>query len=158
MGMVFCPADYTSNSDTGFSLLFKSWVISSDRSYYLACIGVVAMGVARQLCVSLRMALNKGYFLKRKVSGRLLEREEEEERGFQVQQPLAVVFLDTFLYALVLFLAYLNMLVAMAYDFGLLFSLVLGEALTYGVVRVVLRSRGDLQPPSPAEDERCCSS
>ena len=159
MGMVFCPADYTSNNFTGFSLLFKSWVISSDHSYWLACLGVFAMGVARQLCVSLRMAVNKGYFLRRKDAERLLEGEEVDGRkGHQKEQPLLMVALDTFLYALVLFLAYLNMLVAMAYDFGLLISLVLGEAVTYGVVRVILRSKGHSQPPSPADDERCCST
>jgi hypothetical protein len=110
MGMVFCPAadSFASNGGAGFSLIFKSWVVRDSASYALACVGVFAMGAARQLLVGARAALAPA--------------------PGAPPPPRDLVLLDSLLFAAALFLAYLNMLVAMAYELGLLAALVAGEA------------------------------
>jgi hypothetical protein len=73
--------------------------------------------------------------------------------------PAALLAADILLFAVGLFLAYLNMLVAMAYDFGLLSCLVLGEALGYGSVQAALLvwSIPGSNSRERKEEEDCCS-
>jgi hypothetical protein len=167
MGMVFCPADYHSNGNTGFALLFKSWVISDSASYALACLGVAALGASRQALVAIRRAV-----LSANASGsrRALNGGEEllgadgtlqtAKRGrsrlssqYLIANPFVLLAVDTLLFALGLGVAYLTMLVAMVYDVGLLTSLVAGEALTYAIFRLSL----DSNPQSDEiVSENCC--
>ena len=136
MGMVFCPADYSSNSGAGFSLLFKSWVIHDPPSYARACLAVFALGTARQLLVGLRALLLPPPSLPHPA-----RREASLLGGVGGEPALWLLGADAALFGAALLLAYLNMLVAMAYDAGLLLSLVAGEALTYFAVRVAARKR-----------------
>ena len=122
MGMVFCPASdsYASNSGTGFSLLFKSWVVADDRSYALACLGVFARGALRQLLAGARAALAGA-----------------PPRGLLA--PPGLLAAEAALFAAGLALAYVNMLVAMAYDFGLIGALVAGETAVFVARRLAAR-------------------
>jgi hypothetical protein len=181
MGMVFCPTNYEANMGLGFSLIFKSWVISDSKSYALACVGVFAMGVVRQLISCLRGHLPA---LRRRAPGGNaafgnVQAYDSRESLIPAQAPAAgllgsldalfarypllLLALDTLLYAASLLLAYLNMLVAMAYDAGLLTSLVAGEALTYFGVRAVALFTGSSRLLGKSEAsgggaEACCAT
>jgi hypothetical protein len=121
-------------------------VISSPATYALACLGVFLMGALRQCQGCLRAALPA-------LAARLAQRLAAAalpagggsgshhllERPAALPQPpplpppalqrtAAYLAADAALLGAALLLAYLNMLVAMAYDFGLLSSLVAGEA------------------------------
>ena len=155
MGMVFCPADYSFNGGTGFSLLFKSWVIHDGKSYILACLGVFAIGVARQLLVGLRtIFLEQSNLKKRRNSG---EQEPMLRSEGGVGSRALLTATDTGLFALGLFMSYLSMLVAMSFDFGLLFSLVAGEALTYGAFSMWGDKWGHAPHATPLTEELCCT-
>ena len=152
MGMVFCSPNYAANSGTGFSLLFSSWVISSRSSYVLALLGVAAMGALRQLAVALRRAVTAanragaaGGGGGETAEGLLQQRKERRSPlacAALTASPRALIAADTVLFAAALALSYLNMLVAMAYDAGLLAALVAGEALTYGALRAASAGGG----------------
>jgi hypothetical protein len=155
MGMVFCPADYSSNGGAGFSLIFKSWVINSKTSYALACVGVLFLGVARQLVVGLRARLNE--LGRQQNCGREepLLADRDRVAPWVLRKPTYVALADITLFALGSFISYLNMLVAMAYDFGLLLSLVAGEALTYGALALFAGVKEDKQRVQT--EDMCCS-
>ena len=139
MGMVFCPTDYTVNSNTGFSLLFTSWVISDNNSYYLACFGVALLGACRQALVALRreiLSANSGRSIGRGddkfnlLGADVLSASSGEgvastgskrrngpfffETKFLRTQPTILLAVDTILFACALGAAYITMLVAMA--------------------------------------------
>ena len=142
MGMVFCPAadSFAANSGAGFSLLFKSWVVHDGASYTSACLGVFALGALRQLLVGARGALAPA--LAPGVAGAAAG-----VLGAPAWLALAAVLAaDAALFAATLLLAYLNMLVAMAYDFGLLGALVAGEA----TVHLLLALRAASAAPAAA--------
>jgi hypothetical protein len=161
MGMVFCDPPFTANGGTGFSLIFKSWVIHDTRSYVAALVGVFALGVARQALVTLRGALvganSRG--ARRAADDALLPAAGaggggKFARALRVEalaaRPAALLAVETALFAAALGLAYINMLVAMVYDAGLLAALVGGEALAFAAARVAC---GD-DAPEPAAS--CC--
>ncbi len=180
MGMVFCPADYTVNSNTGFSLLFSSWVISDNNSYYLACLGVAFLGACRQALVALRREIlsansgrsgGKGGDKFGLLGADVLSASGGEgpesttggggkrrsgpfffETKFLRTQPTILLVVDTILFACALGAAYFTMLVAMAYDFGLLFSLVLGESLCYALCRYLSGATKFVEEIEPS----CC--
>jgi Ctr copper transporter family len=141
MGMTFCSPNFSSNSGTGFSLLFASWVIKDARSYALACLGVFAMGLAHQGLLTLRATLAKSSceMAPVRVKASLNELEQPMMQDHNRRRPLKGAFLraalDMVLYAAGLFMAYLCMLVAMAYDFGLLAALVAGETTVYVIAK-----------------------
>ncbi len=143
MGMVFCPANYAANDGAGFSLIFKSWVINDSHSYAIACLGVFTLGVVRQLLAYLRGNLPALHVRRITSSGEINQPFIPADpaasggfRGFFARNPPVVLLaVDTLLFALSLFIAYINMLVAMAYDAGLLSSLVAGEASAYFCTR-----------------------
>ncbi len=168
MGMVFCPADYHSNGNTGFAVLFKSWVISDSASYWLACLGVAALGASRQFLVAIRRAvltanasssrrvINGGEELLSGADGALQTAKRGRSRlssHFLIANPFLLLAVDTLLFALGLGVAYLAMLVAMVYDAGLLISLVAGEALTYAIFRYSLDSSAQ---SDEIVSENCC--
>jgi hypothetical protein len=70
--------------------------------------------------------------------------------------PVLILCADTVLFAASLFVAYLNMLVAMAYDAGLLSSLVAGEAVTYFTTRVIAIAVGAVPLKLETGTEGCC--
>jgi len=157
MGMVFCPADYQANMGSGFSLLFKSWVISDQKSYSLACFRVCLWDSPDNCCrprvpTSQRFKLAFVPLLTRTAElavntqqAALLENPPYSASNpivIIITSPLSLLVVDTLLFAASLLLAYLNMLVAMAYDIGLLSSLVAGEAVTYFVVRGIAIALG----------------
>jgi hypothetical protein len=122
------------NGGTGFSLLFKTWVVSSNSSYALACLGVLLMGALRQCLGCLRAALPalaERVFKRLNAKGADNLLEPPALTAHVVQRSTSYVAADTVLLGASLLLAYLNMLVAMAYDFGLLSSLVAGEMVAY---------------------------
>lgn len=150
MSMVFCNPDF---SGGGFSLLFKSWVIASPASYVGALAATVALGGCRQLLSALRaqvVAANDAGA----GGGASSEEALLPSAGAGVGQwpasaylrrhPLALAALDTALYAGALLLGYINMLIAMAFDAGLLCAIVVGEAAAYFAVLMLCRrgSRG----------------
>ena len=147
MGMVFCPAQdsFSANGNTGFALLFKDWVVSDARSYSLACLGVFALGLLRQCLVGLRGLWQSITPAARAVAGDAVheplfgggEGSSSRSSGGPTLLSLAV---DSLFFAACLFLAYINMLVAMAYDFGLLASLVAGETVAYFLIALYLPS------------------
>jgi hypothetical protein len=163
MGMVFCPADYSVNGGAGFSLLFKSWVITSRASYLLACLGVFLMGALRQGLGCLRAALPAlaARLARRPAAPAPAAAAAEDARGLLEERPLppalrrSVAYLaaDAALLGAALLLAYLNMLVAMAYDAGLLASLVAGEAVAHFAL-----SLGGLVPAQHTPSEPSCHS
>ena len=173
MGMVFCNADYTVNGGTGFALLFKTWVISSPATYALACLGVFLMGALRQCLGCLRAALPA---LAARLAARLAAAALPAGGGgggsssgshHLLERPAApppppppallrtaaYLAADAALMGAALLLAYLNMLVAMAYDAGLLACLVAGEAVTYFVL-----SLAGLFPAQQFASEPACHS
>lgn len=171
MGMVFCPANYQANGGTGFSLIFKSWVISDSHSYALACFGVFLLGVTRQLIAFFRGRLPALQARIRTRTGKGLLNDADEAlvgapaplagaAAIFARYPLLLLAVDTLLYAASMFLAYLNMLVAMAYDAGLLSSLVAGEAGTYFATRATAFALGLGSGASAKVDqgEPCCAT
>ncbi len=177
MGMVFCDAFQNpggtpptqANGGTGFSLLFKSWVISDRRSYYLALLGVFFMGLARQLIVSLRVNLVAANVPRRATATSAADLLlGGVARGMPAaylrtdalaQNAWALLCVECALLFCALSLSYVNMLIAMAYDGGLIAALVAGETVAYGGVRAVGLSLGGkteyaIGEPDPAD---CCS-
>ena len=174
MGMVFCPADYTSNSNTGFSFVFSSWVISSSTTYYLACLGVVFLGACRQAIGALRREILSANSSRNGggVGGSLLGAEalnyesSNEPPSFKRRNggpfffeskylrtnPTALLVVDTILFGLGLGASYISMLVAMVYDLGLLFSLVAGESLCYAFTRYLSGATKFVEEVEPS----CC--
>lgn len=177
MGMVFCPANYASNGGTGFSFIFPSWVISSSQTYTLACFGVALLGAFRQAVIALRrevLSANRG----RGINGggenaSLIGADSAQEggggpeglpvskRGHSVSffaspklraRPGVLLAIDTTLFAIGLAAAYIAMLVAMAYDVGLLTCLVLGEASGYAICRVMVGAANAQE----VEEASCC--
>ena len=139
MGMVFCPASdsFASNGGAGFSLLWKSLVVRDGASYASACLAVFALGALRQLVVGARAALAPALTPGAAATAAAVV-------GAPPQLALAAVLVaDAALFAAALFLAYLNMLVAMAYEYGLLGALVAGEA----VVHLALAARAASAAP-----------
>jgi len=159
MGMVFCPPNFASNSGTGFSLLFQSWVISSRGAYALACVGVFFMGALRQCLSCLRTHFPQ-------LAARLvhLATPPAPNAEAMLQPPpagsspsarsLTLLACDSILLGAGLFLAYLNMLVAMAYDFGLLSSLVAGEAAAHFALAALGLSSAE--HAAGAAEQPCC--
>ena len=169
MGMVFCPANYQANGGTGFSLIFKSWVISDSRSYALACIGVFLLGVTRQLIAFFRARLPSLQARIRNPGGRSLLNETDEALAASpaplgggavifARYPLLLLAVDTLLYAASMLLAYLNMLVAMAFDAGLLSSLVAGEAGAHFATRATAFALGLGSGEKVDQGEPCCAT
>ena len=152
MGMVFCPPNYASNSGTGFSLLLSSWVISGPGTYACACVGVFCMGALRQCVSCLRT-----HFPQLAARLALLVTPPAAEHAEAMLQPpparsLILLACDSMLLGAGLFLAYLNMLVAMAYDFGLLSSLVAGEAVAHFALAFLGLSKVAVE----AAEQPCC--
>jgi hypothetical protein len=187
MGMVFCDAfsnpggDSTppaqANGGSGFSLLFKSWVISTKRSYYCALLGVFAMGLLRQWIVSLRVNLVTANAPSRRYPKPALFRANGESvndlllssgaaRGAPPrllrsaafsQSPWLLLCVECALLFFALGLSYLNMLVAMTYDAGLISALVAGETVAYGSVRAGGLVLGENTETIEADPADCCS-
>ncbi len=169
MGMVFCPADFAANGGAGFSLVFKDWVVRDARSYALACAGVFAMGAARQLLAGARAALAGAAAAPRapgraRAPGALQEAFVDGGGGgggsAQQRAPLLCAAADSALFALGLAFAYVNMLVAMAYDAGLLAALVAGEGVAHFGVRAAALARARAAPlsaPPVSEGPNCCA-
>ena len=174
MGMVFCPASYEANSGLGFSIIFKSWVISDSKSYATACLGVFMMGVARQLISCLRGYLPMIQARLRASGGAAAPTSIESLEAliptskprsiiadaftrYPSLLPCMIICADTVLFAASLFLAYLNMLVAMVYDAGLLASLVAGEAVTYFTTRVISITMGSVPLKMESGATGCCA-
>ena len=179
MGMVFCDAFQNpgggsatptqANGGAGFSLLFKTWVISDKRSYYLALLGVFFMGLSRQLMVSLRVNLVAANVPRRATATSAADLllggvARGVPAGFLrsdvlAQNAWALLCVECALLFCALSLSYINMLIAMAYDGGLIAALVAGETVAYGTVRAVGLALGGkseyaLGDVDPAD---CCS-
>ena len=144
MGMVFCPTSFP------FVLLSSSWVISSTAAYVAALAAVFLMGASRQLLSTARsrvVAANAPYMKTFGGNSEPLLLQGVGGGGARAvpwlactclrRSPLALLAVDTLLYAAAMALGYINMLVAMAYDAGLLVALVAGEACAYFALRVV---------------------
>ena len=163
MGMVFCPPSFGSNGGSGFSLVFKDWVIHNSSSYGLALLGVFCMGALRQCLATLRASLpdsplaSAGLREEALLSAPAPLRPASPRLGWLAQRPWLLLGTDTALFAATLLMSYLNMLVAMAYDAGLLLSLVLGEAAVYLVVKsfTLTRGRNNHRPLFAADDANC---
>ena len=138
MGMTFCPTSFP------VYLVFKDWVISDSDAYSRAQVYVFLMGGTRQLITQVRAALNRANRPGR--TPRIAVRSAFACDALQ-RSPTLLTVVDALLLAAETYLGYLNMLIVMAYDAGLLSALVWGEVLGYAACSGLGRL---LSPTAPA--------
>ena len=180
--MVFCPASdsYSTNGGRGFALLFSSWLIRDASTYAAACACVFLLGAARRLLGAVRVELlaANGAAAAASVArsaahraGSLTEPLTDAAgkaapppalrrwltSAALARRPLALLAVDATLVAASLYLAYINMLIAMVYDAGLIASLVAGEAVMYAALRA-LALTADVPRHIASQDLSCCDA
>lgn len=155
------------------TVVFESWVVNDANDYAWTCAVVALMGVSRQLFSALRrelVAANHVAKPRRPAGGdeRLLGLSEGAggggahwlrawvHVGFLKRSPPLLRCADALLYFCALVLSYLNMLVAMTYNPGLLLAIVAGETVGMVALTPVAAGGGGGAGGGEEEEEAAC--
>jgi Ctr copper transporter family len=138
------------SSDLPVTILFAWWYVDTSTKYWLSFVVCVCMGLLRQLLLWIRTSLvsaNSSYAVSKDEDSLLQEDDEKRSHeheskssssffksSFLQKNRFALRLIDLILFASASTLSFLNMLVVMTYNPGLMMAIVLGETIGVGLL------------------------
>ncbi|OII74697.1 uncharacterized protein cubi_00250 [Cryptosporidium ubiquitum] len=122
-------------------ILFESWKTSNRFDYFISCLFIILMGCFTMFISS----INKKY-IKRIKKNRM----EYEKLGVKV------IFLNVLITILYYSMHYLMMLIAMTFNWGLFFSVVLGLSIGYGIFELGSTTKNECSCNEDCDFPSCC--
>ncbi|EAK88366.1 copper transporter, 3 transmembrane domain, conserved in metazoa and apiacomplexa [Cryptosporidium len=122
-------------------ILFESWRTSNRFDYFISCLFIILMGCFTMFISS----INKKYIKEIKKN-----RVEHENLGIKV---ICTNVLLTILYY---FMHYLLMLIAMTFNWGLFFSVIIGLSIGYGIFELGSITKNECSCNNDCDLPSCC--
>lgn len=122
-------------------ILFESWRTSNQFNYFISCLFIVLMGCFTMLISS----INKKY----------IKNINRNKRNYE-KLGIKVIFINLLITILYYFMHYLMMLIAMTFNWGLFFSVILGLSIGYGIFELGSLEKNECGCNKDCDFPSCC--